>query len=173
MVLVNKTKLVGDRHNRYWHGRFPITAYQTMPMPHMQTGFSDVTPLIEIQNIVNILQNMIVTNVMSLSVPQWLVEKGAVDTGDITNEPGVIIETQTGALGRNAVQRLEPGSIGGDIYTILRDLQVYGMEDLGDVSDALQGKSLGSGASGVYANTVARSSVDKTRISSADARCGT
>ena len=161
MVLINKTKLVGDRHNRYWHGRFPITAYQTMPMPHMQTGFSDVTPLVEIQNIVNILQNMIVTNAMALGVPQWLAEKGAVDTGDLTNEPGAIIEVQTGALGRGAVQRLDPGSIGTEIYTVLRDLQVYGMEDLGDVSDALQGKSLGSGASGVYANTLLGAALTK------------
>ena len=161
MVLINKTKLVGDRHNRYWHGRFPVTAYQTMPMPHSQGGFSDVTPLVEIQNIVNILQNMIVTNAMALGVPQWMAEDGAVDTGDLTNEPGAIINVRPGTLGRGAVQRLEPGSIGTDIYTILRDLQAYGMEDLGDASDAIRGKSLGSGASGVYANTLLGAALTK------------
>jgi len=161
MVLVNRQKLVGDRHNRYWHGKFPITAYLTMPMPHMQTGFSDVSPLVEIQNIVNVLQNMIVTNAMALGVPQWMAEDGAVDTGDLTNEPGAIINVRPGALGRGAVQRLEPGTIGSEIYTILRDLQAYGMEDLGDVSDALQGKSLGSNASGVYANTLLGAALTK------------
>ena len=159
MVLINKTKLVADRHNRYWHGKFPITAYVTMPMPHMQTGFSDVSPLIEIQNMVNILQNMIVTNAMALGVPQWIAEHGAVNTGDLTNEPGAIINVQPGALGRNAVQRLEPGTIGGEIYTILRDLQAYGMEDLGDVSEALQGKNVGQ--SGVHANTLLGAALTK------------
>ena len=161
MVMVNRQKIVGDRHNRYWHGKFPITSYTTMPMPFLPTGFSDVSPLIEIQNIVNILQNMVVTNAMALGVPQWLVEDNAVDTGDLTNEPGAIITVKPGKLGMNAVQRMEPGTIGGEIYTILRDLQAYGMEDLGDVSDALQGKSLGSGASGVYANTLLGAALTK------------
>ena len=161
MVMINRQKVVSDRHNRYWHGKFPITAYTTMPMPFMPTGFSDVSPLVEIQNMVNILQNMIVTNAMALGVPQWMVEEGTIKDGDITNEPGAIITATPGSLGRNAVQRLEPGTIGGEIYTILRDLQAYGMEDLGDVSDALQGKSLGSGASGVYANTLLGAALTK------------
>ena len=161
MVVVNRAKVVVDRHNRYWHGKFPVSSYFTMPMPHMATGFSDVSPLIEIQNMVNILQNMVVTNAMALGVPQWMAEEGTVSNGDLTNEPGAIINVAPGALGRGAIQRLEPGTIGGEIYTILRDLQAYGMEDLGDVSDALQGKSLGSNASGVYANTLLGAALTK------------
>lgn len=161
MVLINGTKLVADRHNPYWHGRFPITAYQTTPMPHFGGGFSDLDPIIGIQDMVNILQNMVLTNAMVLGVPQWMMEKEAADPGDITNEPGVIIQVEPGALGRGAIERIEPGTIGGDIFNLLRDLQAYGTEDLGDVSEALQGKSLGSNASGVYANTLLGAALTK------------
>ena len=161
MVLVNKTKLVSDRHNPYWWGRFPVTCYQTMPIPRMNFGFSDVSPVIGMQKAVNILQNMILTNALTLGVPQWIVEDGAVDETDINNEPGNVIHARPGAIGAGRFQMLTPQTFSADLYTIMRDMQNYGTENLGDMSEALQGKSFSSNASGVALNTLLGAALTK------------
>lgn len=153
MTLINKKKLVNDIHNPYWHKKFPMTCYQKMPIPHKNFGMSDITRLIPVQEMVNILQNMILANAIILGVPQWIVEDGMIEDAEITNEPGAIIHARQGALSSGAFQRLDPRQSGDDLYSNLRDLEVHAQEDLGNMSDAIQGKAVTSNASGVLQNS--------------------
>ena len=153
MTLINKKKLVNDIHNPYWHKKFPLTCYQRFPLPHRNFGMSDISQMVPVQKMVNILQNMILANAIVLGVPQWIVEDGMVDEGEITNEPGAIIHTRPGALSSGAFQRLDPRQSSDDLYSNLRDLQVHGQEELGDQTEAIQGKAVTSNASGILQNT--------------------
>ena len=161
MTLINKKKLVNDMHNPYWHKKFPLTCYQTMPLPHRNYGMSLISRLIPVQESVNILQNMILANAIVLGVPQWIVEDGQIDDDDITNQPGDIIHARQGAIRSGAFQRLEPRQSGDDLYSNLRDLQEHAQEDLGDITEALQGKAVSSNPSGVLQNSALSAALNK------------
>ena len=161
MTLINKKKLVNDIHNPYWHKKFPLTCYQTMPLPHRNFGMSDVSKLIPVQESVNILQNMILANAIVLGVPQWIIEDGAIDDDDITNQPGAVMHARQGTIRSGAFQRLEPRQSSDDLYSNLRDLQQHAQEDLGDVTDALQGKAVSSNPSGVLQNSALGAALTK------------
>ena len=169
MTLINKKKLVNDIHNPYWHKKFPLTCYQTMPLPHRNYGMSDVSRLIPVQESVNILQNMILANAIVLGVPQWIIEDGQIDDDDITNQPGAIIHARQGALSSGAFQRLEPRQSSDDLYSNLRDLQQHAQEDLGDVTEALQGKAVSSNPSGVLQNSALSAALNKHGFRSTNA----
>ena len=161
MTLVNKKKLVNDIHNPFWHKKFPLICYQKTPIPHKNYGLSDLTGLVPVQEMVNILQNMIIANAIVLGVPQWIVEDGVVDDSEINNEPGSIIRVRPGTLGSGAFQRLDPRQSSDDLYSNLRDLQTHAQEDLGNRTDALQGKAVTGNASGVLQNTALGAALTK------------
>jgi len=96
---------------------------------------------------------MILMNAITLGVPQWMVEEGAMDFVDITNEAGAIIPVKPGMLAAGAVQRLDPRQSPDDLYANLRDLQTHAQEDIGDLTEAIQGKAVTSNASGVLQNS--------------------
>ena len=152
MVMINKTKLVEDIHNPYWHKKFPFTCYQHIPLPRRNYAMSDITAMIPVQEMVNILQNMVIANAIVLGVPQWIVEDGAVNENEITAEPGAIIHARPGTIATGAFQRLDPRQSSDDLHANLRDLQLHSQEDLGNRTDALQGKAVTSNASGVLQN---------------------
>lgn len=152
MVLINKKKLVQDIHNPYWHKKFPLTCHQRIPLPHKNFGLSNITQLVPVQEMVNILQNMILANAIVLGVPQWIVEDGAVEDAEITNEPGAIVHVRPGTNATDAVQRLDPRQSSDDLHSNLMDLKIHGQEDLGDMTEAIQGKAVTSNASGVLQN---------------------
>ena len=161
MTLINKCKLANDIHNPFWHKKFPLTCYQTTPLPHRNFGMSDVSKLVPVQEMVNILQNMILANAIVLGVPQWIVEDGMVDDDEITNEPGAIIHARQGAIARGAFQRLDPRQSSDDLHANMRDLQTHAQEDLGDITDALQGKPVSSDPSGVLQNSALGAALTK------------
>lgn len=172
MTLINKKKLVNDIHNPYWHKKFPLTCYQSTPLPHKNYGMSDISKLIPVQEMVNILQNMIVTNAIVLGVPQWMVEDGAVENTDLTNEAGAIIRVRQGALSQGRVQRLDPRQSTDDLYSNLRDLQQHAQEDLGDLTEALQGKAVSSNPSGVLQNSALSAALTKHGFRAQMLDCG-
>ena len=153
MTLINKKKLVNDIHNPFWHKKFPLICYQQIPLPHKNFGFSKITQVVPVQEMVNILQNMILANAIVLGVPQWMVEDGMVRDADLTNEPGEIIHVRPGALASGAVQRLDPRQSNDDLYANLMDLKNHGQEELGDISDAVRGRPVSNDPSGILQNS--------------------
>lgn len=153
LTIVNGEKLVVDRPNPYWHREFPVITYQANPLPHHFFGKTDVDQLVSVQQAVNILYNMVIANAMLSGNNQWMYEEGALFAEDLTNQPGLMVPVQPGALTGNKIERLTPAPIPQDVYMLMREMETHGRADMAGVQDTMLGMAK-SGTSGVLANTL-------------------
>jgi len=144
VVCVNERKIVYDEPNPYWHNEFPVIGYTASPLPHVFHGRSEVEPLLSIQDGTNLMYNTVISNALLMSNSQWLIEDGAVDYGDLTNQPGLIVPVED----LTKVQRIPPAPVPGDVLSLVRELEQTSQQQTSGVSPVLQGREPGSNASG-------------------------
>ena len=154
LVMINEQYLAIDKPNPFWHGEYPVTCYQALPIPHMGKALNEVGKLKDVQKAVNILMNALIgTTLLGLN-PKLFYEEGAFNPQDWTSTPGGMIRFAKGALSGKQVDWHQPGGMDRGAYQLLKDLEYYGKEDVAGVTAALQGQELSAGSSGVYANTL-------------------
>jgi hypothetical protein len=90
------------------------------------------------------MYNTVISNALLMSNSQWLIEDGAVDYGDLTNQPGLIVPVED----LTKVQRIPPAPVPGDVLSLVRELEQTSQQQTSGVSPVLQGREPGSNASG-------------------------
>ena len=150
VVVVNEQAVVYDQPNAYWHGEFPVCCYVANPLPHVVHGRSEAEPLLSVQDGVNILYNTVIANALLMSNSQWLVEDGAVQYEDLTNQPGLIIPVER----LDKVERIPPAPVPGDVLNVLKELEGTTRQNTSGISPVLQGQEPYSGASGKLASVL-------------------
>ena len=148
VVIVNEKSVVYDESNVYWHSEFPVVCYVANPIPHVVHGRSEAEPLLSVQDGVNILYNTVIANSLLMSNSQWLVEDGAVQYEDLTNQPGLIIPVER----LDKIQRIPPSPVPGDVLNVLKELEGTTKQNTSGISPVLQGQEPYSGASGRLAS---------------------
>jgi len=138
-IIANRTDVVFDGKNPYWHGKKPFVATSFDPRPGEFYGFSAVELIEHLQHELNTNRNQRIDNVSFVLNRMWKVRRGAdideteliswphgviwvdnpddvsnVDTPDVTassyNEERIIKEDMDNALGAPAVVRgVDPG----------------------------------------------------------------
>jgi hypothetical protein len=161
LVIINGKKLVLDRPNPFWHGDFPVVAYQAYPLPSRFFGASDVDQMTSLQETTNLLYNMVVMNAVLSGNNQWLFEEGAILQDFVSNQPGLMIPTEMGALSRGAVQRLDAQQPPAGVFNLVRELEAFGVQDIGGAGGVLSGAEPRSGDSGRFVENLQAAAMTK------------
>ena len=154
LVMINEQYLQADQPNPFWHGDYPVTCYQSLPVPHVARALSESGKLIDVQKGVNILMNALIGNTLLGQNPKLLYEEGAFNPEDWGQGPGGMVRVTGGALSGGKIQWFKPEGTDRGAFNLLKDLEYYGKEDVAGVTASLQGQQLPAGSSGVYANTL-------------------
>lgn len=159
LIMINEQYLAVDQPNPFWHGDYPVTCYQSLPVPHVARALSESGKLIDVQKGVNILMNALIGNTLLGQNPKLLYEEGSFNPEDFGEGPGGMVRVQQGALSGNRIEWFKPEGTDRGAFNLLKDLEYYGKEDVAGVTAALQGQELHAGSSGVYANTLQSASM--------------
>lgn len=154
LVMINEQKIIIDQPNPFWHGDYPLTCYQSLPIPHIARALSEVGKLKDVQKGVNILLNALIGTTLLGMNPKIIYEEGAFNPNDWQGGPGGFVRASRGAVSGKQMDWFQPSGTDRGAYNLLKDLEYYGKEDVAGVTAALQGQELAAGSSGVYANTL-------------------
>ena len=159
LVMINEQLIVVDQPNPFWHGDYPVTCYQSLPVPHIARALSECGKLIDVQKGLNILMNALIGNSLLGNNPKLLYEEGSFNPIDLQTGPGGTVRVSQDALRNNRIEWLKPPPTDRGAYNLLKDMENYGKEDVAGVTAALQGQELSAGSSGVYANSLQSASM--------------
>ena len=148
IVIVNMSKVVSDTVNPHWHGEFPVTCYQSAPLPCMARGLSEVDKIADTQTVVDIINNVCLWNALAHSNITIAYEEGSVVPSNIKNEPGLKLPVRPGALQNNQIERWEAAQMPRDLYAFGQDSAQWAQEIVSGATEALQGNRLPAGSSG-------------------------
>lgn len=162
-VIVNRTIVVEAERQPYWHGMFPIVAYVPDPIPGIGHGYSLVTKLRSSQDFVNVMFNLVVKNATLRGGTQFMYEKGALNRSEFVIKPNTAIPVSKDALRLGRIKEMPPGDVGGSVYEAMERELVFGKEQIGDVSPAIQGNPSSNIKSGKHASIALESA--NTRFS--------
>ena len=154
VIMINEQYIHSSQPNPFWHGDYPLTCYQSLPVPFIARALSEAGKLTDVQRGLNLLMNALITNTMLASDPKLFYEEGAFNPVDWRRGPGGMIRFSKGALSNKQIDWFQPQGTDRGAYNLLKDLEYYGKEDVAGVTSALQGQELSAGSSGVYANTL-------------------
>ena len=137
---VNDQKLVLDNEpSMFWHKRFPVTAFQPMPLPFKAAGMSEVSQMIWSQMTVNMIQNVLLDNLRLGGSERVIAEEGAIKANKLSTDPGSISIAQKGALQSGGIQILSGKGPDGNIVNF-RELSRQDMRQVaGDGGGLLAG----------------------------------
>ena len=161
IVIVNYSKVASDVVNPHWHGEFPVTCYQSAPLPFMARGLSEVSKIADDQIVVDIINNVVLWNALAHSNHTIAYEEGSVNPANIKNEPGLKLPVRPGALQSNQIERWDPPQLNRDLYGFGNDTAQHAREIVSGVSDAILGNSLPAGSSGALHDKVLRTGLNR------------
>ena len=153
IVMINEQYIHSDRANPFWHGDYPVTCYQSLPVPHIARALNEVGKMKDVQKGVNMLLNALVGTTMLGANPKLFYEEGAFNPRDWNSGPGGMIRFGQGALSGDKVSWWQPTGTDRGSYNLMKDLEMFGKQDVAGVTPSLQGQSAPSGASGVLYNS--------------------
>jgi hypothetical protein len=115
-IVVNGLVAMDDNHP-YADGKYPYARYLDYILPQEFYGMGDIDQLKSPQRMINRAVCSYLDNLTQMGNPIWVVDQGAVDTDNLTNAPGLIVETVPGLnVRREPGMPLAPGST--QIYEI-------------------------------------------------------
>ena len=159
VVMINEQYIALDQSNPFWHGDYPVTCYQSLPVPHIARALSESGKLIDVQRGVNLLMSALIGNTLLGTNPKLLYEEGAFNPEDWNAGEGGMVRVGKGALSQRQIDWFKPEGTDRGAFNLLKDLEYYGKEDVAGITAALQGQQLPAGSSGVYANTLQSASM--------------
>ena len=154
VIMINYQHIAVDQPNPFWHGDYPATAYQSLPVPHMARALNDVGKLKDPQVALNLLMNALIGTTLLGTNPKLLYEDGAFDPIDWQQGPGAMIKVSNGAISGERLMWFQPQTGDRGSYNLMKDMEYYGKEDVAGVTAAMQGHELAAGSSGKYLNSL-------------------
>lgn len=125
-VWVRDKLLVYNEGWPYKHGQYPYAKLDHIPTGGFFTS-STLVDLIPLQKEYNRSISQIIESRNLMSKPQWVVQKGSIDVGKITSQPGLIIEY---LMGTQPPKTEAPPPIPGYLSDLINRVQ----SDMNDVS---------------------------------------
>jgi hypothetical protein len=99
-MLPNQNIVLQDVENPYKHGHKPYVRFVDTVLPRQFWGEGEAEPLMDIQRVINKIMSVILDYMNLMGNPVWVIESGSgVDSEQITNQCGLIIETAEGKSG--------------------------------------------------------------------------
>lgn len=89
--------LAQDGPNPYDDGKYPYVRFIDYQIPNEFWGMSEVEQLKSPQRMINRLLSFMMDTVVLMGNPIWVTDMGAIDTDQVTNQPGLIVEKTPGA----------------------------------------------------------------------------
>jgi len=124
----------------YEDGLFPFSKYNNYILPREFYGVSEVEQLESPQRVFNKILSFTLDILTLTGNPQWIVSKNAgIDTGNLTNRPGGILEPNPGA----DVRRIDGSNLNPAFMQVLNQLQGW-FNDVAGLSEVQQGNVPGS-----------------------------
>lgn len=146
IIIVNKKKVALDQDNWNRRGDFPFTAYQDYTIPRKFWSLGEIDHLMSTQVNMNVLFSQMMMNAILTANTQWIMPKGAVPHGTLTNEPGLIVSADRSMI--DEIRRLEPSTVSPAYSQILSILEEQSQRTT-SVSEVVAGREPSSGTSGV------------------------
>ncbi len=85
-----------DGGNPYDDGLYPYAKFVDYQIPNEFWGMGDVEQAKSPQKIVNRLLSFMMDTIVLMGNPIWVADLGSIDTDQVTNQPGLIVEKQPG-----------------------------------------------------------------------------
>ena len=154
IVMINQTEISVDQPNPFEHGQYPSTCLQSMPIPFLGRALSEIGKLIDTQRGTNMLINALIGHTLMGMNPKILYEEGAFNPLDWRSGMGGFVRVNRGALGQHPlIQWYQPQPPDRGAYTLMKDLEFHGKEDVAGITNALQGGTPPAGTSGKLYST--------------------
>ena len=153
IVVINEQYVHSDGPNPNWHGDYPLTCYQSLPVPHIARALNEVGKLKDVQKGVNLLMNALIGTTMLGANPKLFYEEGAFNTTDWHSGPGGMIRFNQGALSGDKVSWFQPSGTDRGSFNMMKDLEMFAKEDVAGVTPSIQGQEAPAGSSGVLYNS--------------------
>lgn len=83
-----------DGENPYDDGKYPYARWVDYQIPYEFWGMGEIDQLKSPQKIVNRLMSFMMDTIVLMGNPIWIADQGAIDTDQVTNQPGLIVEKQ-------------------------------------------------------------------------------
>ena len=149
IVMINEQKIAVDQPNPFEHGQYPLTCHQSMPVPFIGRALSEIGKLIDTQRGINLLMSALIGHTMMGMNPKVLYEEGAFNPLDWRGGPGGFVRVNRGALGQHPmIEWYQPQPPDRGAWTLMKDMEYHGKEDVAGVTNSLQGGTPPAGTSG-------------------------
>ena len=97
MIVVIDDLLAFDGENPYFDGKHPYARLIDYQVPNEFWGIGEVEQLKSPQKMINRLLSFMMDTVVLMGNPIWVSDVGAIDTDQVTNQPGLIVEKTPGS----------------------------------------------------------------------------
>lgn len=144
-IVVAGGVLCHDDENPYREGKFPFARLVDHAMPREFWGVGEIEQLKSPQMIVNKLVSYVLDVLTLMGNPVWVVDKtSGVDTDNLTNQPGLIVEKNEG----KEVRREEGVQLQPFVMNMLDFMSERVLSKLGSTADVSKGVAPTDNASG-------------------------
>jgi len=96
-VMIIDNMLAHDDDNPYKDGSFPYARFVDYQIPREFWGMGEVEQLKGPQRMVNRLISFMMDAIVLMGNPIWISDMGSIDTDQVTNQPGLIVEKTPGS----------------------------------------------------------------------------
>lgn len=120
-----------DDSNPYKDGKYPYARFVDYFIPNEFWGLSEVDNLKSPQRMMNRLLSFMMDTIVLMGNPIWVADTGAIDTDQVTNQPGLIVEKTPGSdVHREAGVGLPSNLF--SVYELVRDAydRIFGINEL-------------------------------------------
>lgn len=154
--------LLEDGHNPYIDGKFPFARCQDHIRAREFWGMGEVEQLRGPQDMINKIMSYVMDVLILMGNPIWVVDTAAgVDTDNIVNAPGLVIEKNEGTeVRRESGVQLQPFIL----QTFDRLVEVF--DKISGINDVSQGAQPSSNSSGIAIERLQEAAQTKLRLKS-------